>query len=109
MKVYNEGDFSFSVSQIEVQSPDEITKRKDEFIGILDAEREKNSRLFTALLVTDITKFTSILLISAPDDFLQSITLPKDEDNIYPMKDVVSRKKQLMPILSEIVENYGRK
>ena len=109
MKVYNEGDFSFSVSQIEVQSPDEITKRKDEFIGILEAEREKNSRLFTALLVTDITKFTSILLISAPDDFLQSITLPKDEDNIYPMKDVVSRKKQLMPILSEIVENYGRK
>lgn len=109
MKVYNEGDYSFSVSQIEVESPEEITKRKKEFIDILDSVREKNGRLFTSLLVTDITRLTSILLISAPQDFLQAISLPKDEDNIYPMKDIVSRKKQLMPILSEVVENYSRK
>ena len=109
MKAYNEGSYSFSVSQIEVESPNEIKKRKKEFIEILDSEREKKGRLFTSLLVTDITKFTSILLISAKQDFLQSLTLPKDEDNIYPMKGIVSRKKQLMPILSEIVENYGNK
>ena len=109
MKVYNEGGFSFSVSQIEVQSPDEITSRKKEFTKILDDEREKNSRLFASLLVTDITRFSSILLISAPQDFIQMLSLPKEEDNVYLMKDIVSRKKQLMPILSEIVENYARK
>ena len=109
MKIYNEGDFSFSVSQIEVESPTEITKRKKEFIKILDGERSKNDRLFTSLLVTDIIKFSSILLISAPQDFIQTLSLQKQEDNIYMMKDVVSRKKQLMPILSEIVENYSRK
>ncbi len=109
MKVYNEGNFSFSVSQIEVESPDEITKRKKEFIKILDGERTKNDRLFTSLLVTDITKFSSIFLVSAPQDFIQTLTLQKQEENIYLMKDVVSRKKQLMPILSEIIENYGRK
>ncbi len=106
MKVYNEGDISFSVSQIEVESPEEITKRKAEFINILDDVRTKNARLFTSLLVTDITKLSSILLLSGSDDFMQSLSLQKEEENIYMMKDIVSRKKQLMPILSEVIESY---
>ena len=71
-------------------------------------ERAKNGRLFAALLVTDIIRLSSLLVISAPADFLQTLTLPQQEDNVYYMKDIVSRKKQLMPILSEILENYGR-
>ena len=74
----------------------------------LDDERAKNGRLFAALLVTDIIRLSSLLVISAPADFLQTLTLPQQEDNVYYMKDIVSRKKQLMPILSEILENYGR-
>lgn len=109
MKVYDDGGYSFSVSQIEVENPVEITKRKKEFIDILDSERVKTGRLFCSLLVTDITRLSSLLLITAPQDFLQTLTLQKQEDNIYFMKDVVSRKKQLMPILSEIIENYGSK
>ena len=108
MKIYNENGFQFSVSQIEVENPAEITGRKAEFVEILDDERAKNGRLFAALLVTDIIRLSSLLVISAPADFLQTLTLPQQEDNVYYMKDIVSRKKQLMPILSEILENYGR-
>lgn len=108
MKIYNENGFQFSVSQIEVENPAEITGRKAEFVEILDDERAKNGRLFVALLVTDIIRLSSLLVISAPADFLQTLTLPQQEDNVYYMKDIVSRKKQLMPILSEILENYGR-
>ena len=108
MKIYNENGFQFSVSQIEVENPAEITGRKAEFVDILDDERAKNGRLFAALLVTDIIRLSSLLVISAPADFLQTLTLPQQEDNVYYMKDIVSRKKQLMPILSEILENYGR-
>ncbi len=106
MKTYNEKDSSFTVSQIEVQDPGEVLRRKDEFMAVLEGEREKNDRLFCALLVTDITALTSIMVMAAEPAFEHSITLPKQEDSVYIMRDVVSRKKQLMPILSEMVEKY---
>ncbi len=106
MKTYNEKDSSFTVSQIEVQDPGEVLRRKDEFMAVLESEREKNDRLFCALLVTDITALTSIMVMAAEPAFEHTITLPKQEDSVYIMRDVVSRKKQLMPILSEMVEKY---
>lgn len=73
---------------------------------MLEANRARGGRLFSALLVTDITELSSLLFIAAEKDFEQTLGLPKQEDSVYIMRDVVSRKKQLMPILSEIVERY---
>jgi manganese-dependent inorganic pyrophosphatase len=106
MKEYTEGKSTFTVSQIEVEDPYEILSRKAEFIAVLDAQRARGARLFSGLLVTDITELSSILLLAAEKDFIQALGLPKQEDSVYLMRDVVSRKKQLMPILSEIVERY---
>jgi len=106
MKEYNEGGLTFTVSQLEVEDPHEILERKAEFIAVLETGRKKGDHLFSALLVTDITELSSLLLIAAERNFEQTIRLPKQEDAVYLMRDVVSRKKQLMPILSEIVERY---
>jgi len=106
MKEYTEAGFKFTVSQIEVEDPHEILSRKTEFIDMLETQRKRDSGLFSALLVTDITALSSLLLIAAERNFEQSIRLPKQEDAVYVMRDVVSRKKQLMPILSEIVERF---
>jgi len=106
MKEYDEGGFRFTVSQIEVEDSYGILSRKEEFIGMLESTREHGGRLFSALLVTDITELSSLLLIASEKSFEQTIGLPKQEDSVYIMRDVVSRKKQLMPILSEIVERY---
>ena len=106
MKEYNEGGFAFTVSQIEVEDSHGILSRKDEFVAMLDANRERGGRLFSALLVTDITELSSLLIIAGEKGFEHTIGLPKQEDSVYIMRDVVSRKKQLMPILSEIVERY---
>jgi manganese-dependent inorganic pyrophosphatase len=106
MKEYAEADCAFTVSQIEVEDPHEILARKAELIARLESERVKGGRLFSALLVTDITELSSLLLVAAEARFEQSLGLPKQEDSVYVMRDVVSRKKQLMPILSEIVERY---
>ncbi len=106
MKDYREGKFSFAVSQIEVGAPGEVLTRKDEFIAALEAERAKGGHLFCAVLVTDITALSSHLLIAAEPRFRQYIALPRLEESVYIMRDVVSRKKQLMPILSELVEKY---
>lgn len=108
MKEYVEGKETYTVSQIEVESTAEILGRKDEFLKELEIERRSRKSIFSALLVTDITKLSSILFIDYDKNFRPFITFPKREENIYYLKDVVSRKKQLMPIISEQVASYLR-
>ncbi len=107
MKEYTEEDFSFTVSQIEVDTTDELITRKEEFFEELEIERRSRKTLFSALMVTDITKLTSLLLISSEPAFLQVIGFPKMDTNIYILKDIVSRKKQLIPLLSEQIEKLS--
>ncbi len=108
MKRYDELGYTFTVSQIEVEDPHEILERKDEFLSVLETERNRGSNLFSALLVTDITALSSLLFIGAERRFMNTVSLPKQEESVFVMRDIVSRKKQLMPILSEIVERYAR-
>lgn len=109
MKEYTEAGHTFTVSQIEVEDPHEILSRKEEFISALEAYRQQRGYLLSALMVTDITELSSLLLVASDREFEQTISLPRMENSLYMMRDVVSRKKQLMPILSEIVETYGEK
>lgn len=108
MKEYKEAKVSYTVSQIEVGNLKEIMDRKKEFLEELEIERRSNKALFASLLVTDITQLSSLLFIEYDERFEQFITFPKQEKNIYFLKDVVSRKKQLVPLLTEQVENFER-
>jgi manganese-dependent inorganic pyrophosphatase len=106
MKTYRECECAFTVSQIEVGNPADIVQRKGEFLAALEAERTASGGLFASLLVTDITALTSLLLMAADPRFEATVNLPRQEEGVYVLRDVVSRKKQLMPILSELVESF---
>ena len=108
MKEYRENKSVYTVSQIEVGNLKEILDRKKEFLSELEIERRSNKAVFAALLVTDITQLSSILMMSTDPKFQPFITFPKLENDIYFLKDVVSRKKQLIPLITEQVENYER-
>ncbi len=108
MKEYVEGKISYTASQIEVGNPQEILERKDDFLAELEIERRSCKGLFSCLLVTDITKLSSILLMDCDVKFRDFITFPKLEDNVYYLQGVVSRKKQLIPLLTEQIEAYGK-
>ncbi|NLC93148.1 MAG: inorganic diphosphatase, partial [Treponema sp.] len=108
MKEYSEDKDLYTISQIEVGNTREILDRKAEFIEELEIERRSRKALFTALLVTDITQLSSILLMVCDKKFLPFVSFPKKEENIYYLKDVVSRKKQLIPLISELISNYLR-
>ena len=97
----------YTVSQIEVDGTDELLARKQEFLDELEITRRSHGALFSALLVTDIARLSSLMLVSADKHFLPYITFPKQEDNVYFLKDVMSRKKQLIPLLSELIERYN--
>jgi manganese-dependent inorganic pyrophosphatase len=104
MKEYSEQDAEFSVSQIETDRPDDIIVRREEILGELERIRLSRKYLFSALLVTDVAALDSLLFVAGEKTFITQIKFPRRDAGIYVMKDVVSRKKQLIPLLSELVE-----
>ncbi|MFA5517698.1 MAG: putative manganese-dependent inorganic diphosphatase [Spirochaetota bacterium] len=104
MKTYTEGDFSFSVSQVEVNHPEELMERSDAIIEYLKDRFESKNFLFSALLVTDLNVFNSYLFVYGKDEFIKKIAYPELQENVYILKDVLSRKKQLMPFISDIIK-----
>ncbi len=104
MKEYEEQGAAFTVSQVETDNPEALVGRKAEILAELASARKAGKRLFSALMVTDVTELTSILFVDGDKSFTGVLAFPKLEDGIYVLKDIVSRKKQLMPLLAELVE-----
>ena len=103
LKEYAEGKISYSVSQIEVDNTGDVLSRKKEFLDILESSRVASKRAFAALLVTDITKLDSIMILAVDAKYKALFSYPKVEDDVYYLKGVVSRKKQLIPMLTELL------
>jgi len=104
LKEYNEQGASFTVSQVETDTPEDLVARKDEIFAELAAVRAKGKRLFSALMVTDVTELTSLLFVDGEKAFTSVLSFPKTVDKVYILRDIVSRKKQLLPLLAELVE-----
>ncbi|MDR1949594.1 MAG: putative manganese-dependent inorganic diphosphatase [Spirochaetaceae bacterium] len=108
MKEYSEQGLAFSVSQIETDTPDILIVRMDELFTVLDNIKNKRDLLFSALLVTDVTTLDSLLFIRGERSFLSQMPFPIINEGIYLLKDVVSRKKQLIPLFSELMESMAK-
>ncbi|MEW6160452.1 MAG: putative manganese-dependent inorganic diphosphatase, partial [Verrucomicrobiota bacterium] len=103
-KEYFEQGRKFSVAQIEEIGFDQFWKRKNEVMAALEAFRGQHSYYFSTVLVTDVVQQTSLLLLAAPEVFLNSIDYPEIERGIYELEGVVSRKKQLLPYLTHALQ-----
>ena len=99
-KEYAEHGAKFSVAQIEEIGFEQFWKRKDELLGALEDYRKQRAYFFSALLVTDVTTQSSLLLVVGDEKFIKRIDYPRSEPGIYELRDVVSRKKQLLPFLT---------
>jgi manganese-dependent inorganic pyrophosphatase len=99
-KIYNEAGMQFSVAQIEEISFDQFQARKDEVVNALEQYRSANGFFFSTLLVTDVTRQNSLLVVVGSPGFLNQIKYPELEPGIYDFAGIVSRKKQLLPFLT---------
>jgi manganese-dependent inorganic pyrophosphatase len=104
MKEYHEGKVKFTVSQIEVDSTKELLSRKEEILDELEIERRTRDALFCSLMVTDVTKLTSIMIMASKPEFIQSLEFPRKDTGVFSLRGIVSRKKQHIPLLSEQVQ-----
>ena len=102
-KVFEENGWHISISQIEELGLDEFWKREAELQAALQKLLEKHSLHFACLMVTDITRHHSVLLVAGDQRVIDSIDYPQATPHAYDMAGVVSRKKQLFPYMSHVV------
>ena len=102
-KEFSEDDVRFSISQIEETGFDLFWDRKDELRAALEDFATKNRFDFSALLVTDVVSNGSLLLLSHESEAWEEINYPRLDRSLYALKGIVSRKKQLLPLLSQLI------
>jgi len=106
-KEFTEGGHRFSISQIEEIGFDLFWQRKGDLVAALEGLAAENQLEFSALLVTDIASNGSLLLISNEPEGWEDINYPQLEDKLYELKDVVSRKKQLLPLIISLLDSVS--
>jgi len=107
-KEFEEQGVRFSISQIEETGFDLFWERKDELRAALEAFAAKGRFAFSALLVTDVISQGSLLLLSSESAGWERTNYPRLDRGLYALADVVSRKKQLLPLALQILHANGR-
>ena len=104
-KEFKDAARRFSISQIEEIGFDLFWQRKAELTAALEQLAREDGLDFSALLVTDIASNGSLLLMSREPDGWEEINYPQLEENLYQLDEVVSRKKQLLPLIISLLES----
>jgi manganese-dependent inorganic pyrophosphatase len=102
-KIYEERGVKFSVSQIEELTFSGFDERQADLLAALRGKVDKEGLFFAALLITDIKTQNSYFLVEGDPEFLRGISYPEYADNVWVLQGVVSRKKQLLPYLAELL------
>ena len=103
-KEFSEHGRRFSISQIEEIGFELFWNRRDELLSAL-ADLARQRRLeFSALLITDIVSNGSLLLLSDEPEYWEDINYPRVGKHLYQLDGVVSRKKQLLPLIAKLLE-----
>ena len=100
-KVYEERGLKFSVAQIEEVTFSGFDQHQGSLRAALRERVEREGLFFAALLLTDIKTQNSYLLAEGNAEFLRAINYPEQAENVWLLAGVVSRKKQLLPYLTE--------
>ncbi|MGN6547576.1 MAG: putative manganese-dependent inorganic diphosphatase [Aureliella sp.] len=108
-KEFTEHDVRFSISQIEEIGFELFWQRKDELLAALAEMAQLRGLDFSALLVTDIVTNGSLLLMSHEPEYWEEINYPRVDRHLYQLDHVVSRKKQLLPLIARLIAGARNK
>ncbi len=105
MKVYNSGGYQFAIAQAEVSDLYEVNDRLKGLHDALMALRDSKGLDFAMLMVTDVVRGSSrLLLTDAAPAILDELPYPPMQDGTRMAEGVVSRKKQLLPGILSLLE-----
>jgi manganese-dependent inorganic pyrophosphatase len=104
LKLYEAGGLSFGVAQVEVTSLVELEDHKDRLQKALIQLKDNKGLDFAMLMVTDVVRASSRLLLTSDVPALGGLPYAKLPDGTLRAEGVVSRKKQLLPALLGALE-----
>jgi manganese-dependent inorganic pyrophosphatase len=104
LKIYEAGGFNFAAAQVEVTNLIQLDEHLKALAEALDTLRKQRSLDFALLMVTDVVKNSSRLLLVNEPPILADLPYPKQSDGTHLAEGVVSRKKQLLPVILGLLE-----
>ena len=104
LKAYEAGNYRFAIAQVEVTDLLQLTDHLEALNASLKALRDKRALDFAMLLVTDVVRGSSRLLITDEPPELGDLPYPPQPDGTRRAEGVVSRKKQLLPVVLGLLE-----
>ena len=107
-KIYDEEGIRYAVSQVEELGFGNFWRHAKAIAQAVSDLREEERLVFAALLVTDINTQNSLLLVKGDSAVIERISYPHvEQDEIFDMPGVVSRKKQLIPYLTSLIKELA--
>ena len=105
IKSFEGGGFKFAVAQAEVTDIMQLSEHLEPLIKALDDLRDKRGLDFAMLLITDVVRGTSRLIVTSnAPPILNDLPYPPLADGTRDAPGVVSRKKQLLPAVLGLLE-----
>ena len=107
-KIYEEEGVRFAVSQVEELGFGNFWQQARPIAAALEELRDEEKLTFAALLVTDINTQNSLLLVKGDQALIDRISYAHvQQDEIFDLPGVVSRKKQLIPYLTSLLKEMA--
>lgn len=105
-KSYPVNDKKIGLSQIFTINIDEVLEEVEDYVNLMNIICKKSNYYFICLFVTDIINNGSYVIYSdnARDIIKESFNLSSIYQGIF-IKDILSRKKQVVPIVIDYMEN----
>src|SRR5215208_3043769 len=105
IKTYEAGGFRLAIAQAEVTDLVQLAEHLEPLTKALDELKSKRSLDFAMLLITDIVRGSSRLIFSSnAPPLLDDLPYPPLPDGTRDAQGVVSRKKQLLPVVLGLLE-----
>jgi manganese-dependent inorganic pyrophosphatase len=106
IKVYEAGGFKLAIAQAEVTDLVQLAEHLAPLTNALDEVKDRRGLDFAMLLITDIVGGSSRLIISSHmPPILDDLPYPPLPDGTRDAPGVVSRKKQLLPVVLGLLES----
>ena len=107
-KIYEEEGVRFAVSQVEELGFSNFWQHAQPISDALQELRADERLAFACLLVTDINTQTSLMLVKADEGLIRRISYAHvEQDEIFDLPGIVSRKKQLIPYLGSLLREMA--
>lgn len=105
IKLYEAGGFKLAIAQAEVTDLMQLSEHLGPLTEALDDMRDKRGLDFAMLLITDIVRGSSRLIVSSSaPPILDDLPYPPLPDGTRDAPGVMSRKKQLLPVVLGLLE-----